>query len=446
MSQRRYNNRPLNVNPTMVGVGSTTSESAWVGDVSYGWHTAVSSGALVDNAEYVQKDGAPCLKLQVSNLDRSGGTQGLAFVTNADQYSANPIGETSRPYLIPVKAGASYAFSGEVFVESITAGCKAFVGHIPYSNARARLTIPNDTILTDTVGSWVTTTATITMPYNTSYVVIRAGAIAVTDPTTDGTAVFYVRNVYLQEILPDRLPLALPRLSLAMPRKVVYDSGYALNFENVTTDKVVMPNALPFITQEGIYSVAFSMRPNTDFASGVHMIWNYSGSTNNRNGFSVRYGQLAFSRYNGTVYTYTGTTNFRRVMNKKTNVVCVNDGGTMKLYLDGELVTSDITIENYLNAVVTNKMQIGYPGSTTNNSQAFKGDVDDFRVWDIALTPDEVADLHYNNHVQRNDLVGEWLFNEGEGTTALDTSGNGNHGTISGATYVSGFNDKRITI
>src|SRR5437762_6958858 len=34
-------------------------------------------------------------------------------------------------------------------------------------------------------------------------------------------------------------------------------------------------------------------------------------------------------------------------------------------------------------------------------------------------------------------LIGKWTFNEGSGTTALDSSGNGNDGAISGgATYV----------
>lgn len=35
----------------------------------------------------------------------------------------------------------------------------------------------------------------------------------------------------------------------------------------------------------------------------------------------------------------------------------------------------------------------------------------------------------------RDGLVGEWLFDEGAGTTINDTSGNGNHGTASGTTW-----------
>ena len=32
-------------------------------------------------------------------------------------------------------------------------------------------------------------------------------------------------------------------------------------------------------------------------------------------------------------------------------------------------------------------------------------------------------------------LIGYWNFNEGEGDTVYDLSGNGNHGTINGALY-----------
>ena len=41
-------------------------------------------------------------------------------------------------------------------------------------------------------------------------------------------------------------------------------------------------------------------------------------------------------------------------------------------------------------------------------------------------------------------VVGEWKFDEGSGTTARDTSGNGNHGTIYGATQADGVFGKAL--
>ena len=42
-------------------------------------------------------------------------------------------------------------------------------------------------------------------------------------------------------------------------------------------------------------------------------------------------------------------------------------------------------------------------------------------------------------------LVGYWKFDEGTGTTALDSSGMGNHGTITGATWIDGIRGKCLS-
>ena len=67
------------------------------------------------------------------------------------------------------------------------------------------------------------------------------------------------------------------------------------------------------------------------------------------------------------------------------------------------------------------------------------------KVFNTALTAAQVADL-YNNPEKvvptgvDNTALKLWLpMQEGAGTTAYDGSGNGNHGTISGATYTHGI-------
>ncbi|HCO94455.1 MAG TPA: hypothetical protein DIU00_10975 [Phycisphaerales bacterium] len=54
-------------------------------------------------------------------------------------------------------------------------------------------------------------------------------------------------------------------------------------------------------------------------------------------------------------------------------------------------------------------------------------------VLDLALTS-----------TARADLIGWWRFDEGSGTTAYDSSGNGNDGTLVGGATV--FNIIRITL
>lgn len=49
-------------------------------------------------------------------------------------------------------------------------------------------------------------------------------------------------------------------------------------------------------------------------------------------------------------------------------------------------------------------------------------------------------------HAAGSDLIGEWLFNEGSGTTARDTSGNGRNGTITGAVWGTGVNGGALVL
>jgi len=43
-----------------------------------------------------------------------------------------------------------------------------------------------------------------------------------------------------------------------------------------------------------------------------------------------------------------------------------------------------------------------------------------------------------------SEIVGQWLFDEGSGATVSDTSGNGNNGTITGATWTTGFSGSAL--
>lgn len=102
------------------------------------------------------------------------------------------------------------------------------------------------------------------------------------------------------------------------------------------------------------------------------------------------------------------------------------DGSTMTMYLNG---VSQASVVIGLNITFsTMKIGDGYSGK-------FNGKIASVRAYDRALSAAEVT-ANYNGQVTRTGLVGEWLFQEGQGTTAYDTSGNGNNGAINGATYL----------
>jgi hypothetical protein len=117
------------------------------------------------------------------------------------------------------------------------------------------------------------------------------------------------------------------------------------------------------------------------------------------------------------------------------------DGSNGAFYYNGQLVES------------TGSATIGFGtagaflGKRTDAvaSTFFNGLMSGVRLFNTALTAAQVADL-YNNPEKvvptgvDNTALKLWLpMMEGAGTTAYDGSGNGNHGTISGATYVNGI-------
>ncbi len=109
------------------------------------------------------------------------------------------------------------------------------------------------------------------------------------------------------------------------------------------------------------------------------------------------------------------------------------------IYVNGQLAVSDVT--TLTPSATSNNFVIGkVPYSATYADAQITG----VKAFSTALTAAQVADL-YNNPEKvvptgvDNTALKLWLpMQEGAGTTAYDGSGNGNHGTISGATYVNG--------
>jgi hypothetical protein len=67
---------------------------------------------------------------------------------------------------------------------------------------------------------------------------------------------------------------------------------------------------------------------------------------------------------------------------------------------------------------------------------SFDGRVDEVRVWNTARTAEQLRSTMYTRlAVPVPGLAGYWRMDEGRGTVAFDISGNGNHGTITGAEY-----------
>jgi len=86
-------------------------------------------------------------------------------------------------------------------------------------------------------------------------------------------------------------------------------------------------------------------------------------------------------------------------------------------------------------AVGTSQLALGCHNSLT---QYVNAEIDEVRIYNRALSADEIADLYNNPHAGSTQGLVLWLpMSEGVGTTVADKSGQGNNGTIYGATWVS---------
>lgn len=126
----------------------------------------------------------------------------------------------------------------------------------------------------------------------------------------------------------------------------------------------------------------------------------------------------------------------------------------VKLYVDGKLEGSQ-TINSALDSLNnSNVVRLGTKDLSTTN--ALNGKIDEVKIYNFALSDEQIY-LDYNagkamtfgsvsEASEADDLadgagdppIAEWKFDEKTGTTAYDTSGNGNNGSITGATWTSG--------
>jgi len=133
--------------------------------------------------------------------------------------------------------------------------------------------------------------------------------------------------------------------------------------------------------------------------------------------------------------TSTNSVNTSEVMAYETwqELSIVYNGATLEYYYDGVLVGSHEVIGNFND--YDGDITLG-KGATIWGTKYFPGNLDDLRIWDKALTQEEIQSyMTIPPAGSETGLIGYWKFNSDSGNTLYDHSGNGNHGTIYGATW-----------
>ena len=215
-------------------------------------------------------------------------------------------------------------------------------------------------------------------------------------------------------------------------------SGKALDFDGVNDD-ITIPNSDSINITGNALTIAGYI--NTDGSTAWQGIC-YKDSGNQK-GFQLFVDKtgdpnIAFGIHTGGFYRLYSNEVIEN--NKWYFVVATYDGVNQSIYINGVFDNSQTATGNITDSSTENL----YIGRNTLGSERFNGEIANFKIFNTALTAAQVADL-YNNPEKivptgvDNTALKLWLpMMEGAGTTAYDGSGNGNHGTISGATYVNG--------
>jgi hypothetical protein len=215
-------------------------------------------------------------------------------------------------------------------------------------------------------------------------------------------------------------------------------SGKALDFDGVNDKVNITTDSFDLYSVSFYYIGAIGTAANgTAFSSGT---------TNVNDGVTL--GAFTGTLTNETITigkdgNYTAT---NKTFADGVHFICASWDATnskYKIYVNGQEVdTFNNGSDAALNTGIT-APALGYRKLLSD--QYMEGGLSNVRAFSTALTAAQVADL-YNNPEKvvptgvADSALKLWLpMMEGAGTTAYDGSGNGNHGTISGATYVNGI-------
>jgi hypothetical protein len=208
-------------------------------------------------------------------------------------------------------------------------------------------------------------------------------------------------------------------------------SGKALDFDGV--NDYVDCGTLDIT---GYTAISFAGYIKIDDFNSTQIVLSILHSSNDDIRIVVQPGYLEIGLDDGTYYRVLVDVN----LNEWYFVNLTFDGSLLKAYINGQEAGSTAASFDFTTASGAINL-----GQRVGGAFPYDGQMSNAKVFNTALTAEQVADLYLNPEKIVPDGVADsalklWLpMMEGAGTTAYDGSGNGNHGTINGATWVSGI-------
>lgn len=212
-------------------------------------------------------------------------------------------------------------------------------------------------------------------------------------------------------------------ISAYSPDLVQGKFGKALDLEGYTGQYLTIPNKSAL--NQKIFSISFWMVQDPSFALEGSVLSHVN--TNNTSGWFVKANpvepgsQVEFSVVNNLGKIFTTTTPIRKGTFE--NIVGTFDGTTVKVYLNGVLKDSASFSGTY-------QPDPGVPLNIGLNSynldKAWKGTIDEVRLFNRILSPNEIEALFRGNHNRLEGVAAYWPFDNGTN----DLSSTGNDGRI----------------
>lgn len=215
-------------------------------------------------------------------------------------------------------------------------------------------------------------------------------------------------------------------------KAAIYGNGHGFDYSD-GEDYIEIPNSSSLENvQEGNYTLAAWFKPS-DYPPGA------DPSNDSKYGILIKQGQHLGLMYkmDGTFEAahYVSGANYEGVTSSVSyqpgqyyHVAIVVDkgAGTVKLYVNGELAgMHSFTPNSSAHEYGAKRWRIGVAKpSTSNEGYAANGVIDDVRIYNKALSDQEVAELY--------GFLGHWKLDENSGAVATDSTAVDNDGTYSG--------------
>lgn len=393
---------------------ATTTSGRWIDGTASGTSTntphavgwalqyATSGSAMFDTT--VKYNGSCSLKLSTTAINSNVEVSPTPANTGIWLFNNAPRAISGQQFTYAFRMKTNYV-SG--------AGAGAYL-ELVSRNATGGSTGTTTSTKVTTTTDWTYYTGTVTAPAGTYYFVPRMRIEG-----NSGLATLIMDAWFDDIVVTETTPVSR---QTATGRLAVQDMGTSLSF-NGTSDKVSIGTAISPTT-----AITYSawVKPTTPKANQrIIALFSHSSIRLDTNG------RIAFVIHG--IVEYFGTT--RLNPNTWYHIAATYDRTNVKIYVNGVLESTTAETRAFPSTTTA-----GWIGTYDGATQFFAGKIDEPIIFNNrALSDTDVGNLYQNGLTRgstlTSGLVGEWLFDEGSGSTAYDTSGSDNHGTITGATY-----------